>query len=138
MDTLSRSQRSLRMSLIRHRNTKPEIIVRNLIRAAGYRYRANVVKLPGKPDMVFPKIKKVIFVHGCFWHRHPNCSLARLPKSRLEFWLPKLEGNRKRDLRNIRRLRRDGWAVKLVWECQLGKRPTLEKAITRFLDRNLE
>src|SRR6266850_1778199 len=123
------------MSLIRGKNTKPEIIVRRITRAAGYKCRLNVARLPGKPDLVFTQMRKVIFVHGCFWHRHPNCSLARLPKSKVRFWLPKLTENRHRDLRNIRRLRREGWDVKLIWECQLKNKTILEKAICRFLER---
>jgi DNA mismatch endonuclease (patch repair protein) len=94
MDTLSRKERSQRMSLIRNRDTKPELLVRRLVHGSGYRYRLHGTDLPGKPDLVFPGRKKVIFVHGCFWHRHPKCSLARLPKSRLSFWLPKLTENR--------------------------------------------
>ena len=138
MDTLNRHERSLRMSLIRGKDTKPETLVRKIVRAAGYKCRLNVATLPGKPDLVFPCMKKIIFVHGCFWHRHPNCSLARLPKSKLGFWLPKLTENRHRDIRNVRRLRRAGWQVKLVWECQLKKRTVLEKAIRRFLERHDE
>lgn len=138
MDTLSRFERSVRMSLIRGKNTKPEVVVRNIIKASGFRCRLNVQGLPGKPDLVFPQLKKVIFVHGCFWHRHPNCMLARLPKSKLRFWLPKLTENRRRDLRNVRRLRRAGWSVKLVWECQLKNRTILEKALCRFLERHIE
>jgi DNA mismatch endonuclease (patch repair protein) len=106
MDTLSRKERSQRMSLIRNRDTKPELLVRRLVHGSGYRYRLHRTDLPGKPDLVFPGRKKVIFVHGCFWHRHPKCSLARLPKSRLSFWLPKLTENRRRDLKNLRSLRR--------------------------------
>lgn len=126
------------MSLIRGKGTKPEKIVRRILRKYGYKCRMNVADLPGKPDFVLPRDRKVIFVHGCFWHRHPNCSLARMPKSKLQFWLPKLTENRRRDLRNVRRLRRAGWRVKLVWECQLKKRTVLEKAICKFLERNDE
>jgi DNA mismatch endonuclease (patch repair protein) len=95
MDTLSRKERSRRMSLIRNRDTKPELLVRRMVHRAGYRYRLHGSCLPGKPDLVFPSRRKVIFVHGCFWHRHPKCTLARLPKSRLGFWLPKLTENRR-------------------------------------------
>ena len=96
MDTLSRQARSERMSLIRSRDTAPELVVRHIVHALGFRYRLHVKTLPGKPDLVFSRLRKVIFVHGCFWHRHKKraCKLARMPKSHLEFWKPKLEGNR--------------------------------------------
>ena len=135
MDTLSAKQRSQRMALIRNKSTKPELLVRRLVSASGFRGRPNVTSLPGRPDLVFPRRRKIIFVHGCFWHRHPNCSLARLPKSKLRFWLPKLTQNRARDLRNIARLRRSRWSVKVVWECQLRKPEALQKAIKCFLER---
>src|SRR5260370_9506795 len=116
MDTLPQSERSKRMALVRSKNTKPELQVRRIARSCGYKFRLNVTSLPGKPDLVFPKLRKVIFVHGCYWHRHPGCPLARLPKSKLGFWLPKLTGNRLRDLRNISRLRRRNWSVSFVWD----------------------
>jgi DNA mismatch endonuclease (patch repair protein) len=122
------------MSLVRGANTKPEMKVRSIVHRLGFRYRLHVSKLPGKPDLVFPKLHKVLFVHGCFWHRHSGCSLARLPKSRLDFWKPKLEGNRRRDLRNLSRLRRAGWKVGVVWECELAKSDRLKTKIERFLD----
>ncbi len=133
MDTLSRKERSQRMSLIRNRNTKPELLVRQLVFRSGYRYRLHRSDLPGKPDLVFPGRRKIIFVHGCFWHRHPRCSLARLPKSRLSFWLPKLTENRRRDLKNLRNLRRLGWEVKIVWECETGDRSALVRKLQTFL-----
>jgi DNA mismatch endonuclease, patch repair protein len=133
MDTLSPKQRSERMSLIRPKSTKPEILVRGIVRACGFKYRLNVKALPGKPDLVFPTQRKIIFVHGCFWHRHPDCALARLPKSKLKFWLPKLTQNRLRDLRSIARLRRAKWGVQIIWECQLRNPKQLETRIRRFL-----
>jgi len=133
MDTLSRKERSQRMSLIRNRDTKPELLVRQLLFKSGYRYRLHRSDLPGRPDLVFSGWKKVIFVHGCFWHRHPKCSLARLPKSRLSFWLPKLTNNRRRDLRNLRDLRRLGWTVKVVWECEIGDQAALARNLHTFL-----
>ena len=138
MDTLTRTERSKRMALIHGKNTKPELLVRKIARSCGYKFRLHVPNLPGKPDIVFPKQRKVIFVHGCFWHRHPDsgCALARLPKSKLRFWLPKLAGNRRRDLRNIARLRRANWRVSVIWECQLTKPLSVEKRIRRFLERN--
>jgi DNA mismatch endonuclease (patch repair protein) len=138
MDTLTRIERSKRMALIRGKNTKPELLVREIARSIGYRFRLHVSELPGKPDLVFPKLRKVIFVHGCYWHRHPGCALARLPKSKLNFWIPKLIGNRRRDLRNISRLRRNNWKVSVVWECQLKNTASLEKRLKRFLERRDE
>jgi DNA mismatch endonuclease, patch repair protein len=135
MDTLTRIERSKRMALIRSKDTKPELLVREIARSCGYRFRLHVSDLPGKPDIVFPKRKKVIFIHGCFWHRHPGCALARLPKSKLDFWVPKLTKNRRRDLRNIAKLRRDNWRVAVVWECQLKKPDSLEKRIKKFLEQ---
>jgi DNA mismatch endonuclease (patch repair protein) len=134
MDTLSPRDRSVRMSLVRGADTKPEMKVRSLVHRLGFRYRLHVSKLPGKPDLVFPKRHKVLFVHGCFWHRHSGCSLARLPKSRLDFWKPKLDGNRNRDLRNASLLRRTGWKVCVVWECELRKSDRLKMKIERFLN----
>src|SRR6185437_5163612 len=121
------------MARVRSKGTRPELKVRSLVFAMGYRYRLHAKELPGRPDLVFRSRRKVIFVHGCFWHRHPDCSLARLPKSRLEFWRPKLEGNRLRDEKVKRALAREGWSVLTVWECQLARPATLEGRIGRFL-----
>jgi DNA mismatch endonuclease (patch repair protein) len=138
MDTLTRSERSKRMALIRGKDTKPELLVRRIARSCGYKFRLHDKKLPGKPDLVFPKLRKIIFVHGCYWHRHPDpaCRLARLPKSRLAFWVPKLTENRRRDLRTIARLRRQKWSVAVVWECQIYRPDTLAKRIKTFLERD--
>lgn len=123
------------MSLVRARDTKPEMRVRRLTHALGYRYRLHRRDLPGKPDLVFGPRRKVIFVHGCFWHRHPDpdCKLARLPKSRQDFWLPKLEGNRERDERNNAMLTEMGWDVLEVWECETADADALAKKIKGFL-----
>jgi len=134
VDTLTPEERSEIMARVRSKNMRPELAVRMLVFAMGYRYRLHARDLPGSPDLVFRRRRKVIFVHGCFWHRHSNCALARLPKSRIEFWTPKLEGNRKRDEKNRRALRRDGWSVLTVWECQLKSSSALERRIRRFLD----
>ena len=135
MDTLSRAQRSERMSRVRARDTVPELRVRGLIHRMGYRFRLHDARLPGKPDLVFPSRRKVIFVHGCFWHRHPaQCALARLPKSRMEFWGPKLESNRLRDQRNRRELTRLGWKSLVIWECQLAKIDRVAAKIVQFLE----
>ena len=133
MDTLSRAERSERMARIRGRDTKPELMVRRLVHRCGFRYRLHGKTLPGKPDLVFSSRHKVIFVHGCFWHRHPHCALARLPKSRLDFWMPKLTGNRRRDLRNIRRLSSLGWKAETIWECELQDTRRMEHKIRSFL-----
>jgi len=135
MDTLSKQERSKRMSLVLGRDTKPEMRVRRLLHAFGYRYRLHRRDLPGSPDLVFGPRRKVIFVHGCYWHRHPdpNCKLARLPKSRREFWLPKLEGNRARDERNNAVLMEMGWDALEVWECETFDEEAMAKRLRGFL-----
>jgi DNA mismatch endonuclease, patch repair protein len=134
MDTLSAEQRSARMALVRAMNTKPELRVRRIIHRLGYRYRLHRRDLPGVPDIVFPSWKKIIFVHGCFWHRHKKCALARMPKSRELFWRAKLEGNALRDKRNGFALRKLGWTVMTIWECQIGDTECLINRIKRFLN----
>lgn len=118
------------MSLVRSKNTKPEMVVRRLVHSLGYRYRLHNRKMPGAPDLVFPSRQAVIFVHGCFWHRHAKC--GRIPKSRLDYWLPKLERNKARDAENIKALRRDGWRVLVIWECQT-RDENLARRINAFL-----
>ncbi len=122
------------MARVRSKNTRPEIVVRKLVSTLRHRYRLHQKNLPGCPDLVFRRKHKVIFVHGCFWHRHANCALARMPKSRLDFWTSKLEGNRRRDARNKRALEREGWKVLIIWECQLRDAERLKARIRRFLD----
>ena len=136
-DTLSPKERSKRMSLVRGKDTKPELRVRRLIYSLGYRYRIHGTDLPGKPDIVFKGRKKAIFIHGCFWHRHDNCALARLPKSRLNFWEPKLEGNKERDKKNQEKLSALGWNFLVVWECETNDLETLTAKITQFLDNGI-
>ncbi|WP_224407039.1 very short patch repair endonuclease [Afifella sp. IM 167] len=116
----TRGARSAQMARIRARDTKPEMRVRSALHSAGLRYRLHAKGLPGKPDIVFPRARVAVFVHGCFWHQHPDpaCKLARMPKSRLGFWRPKLEGNRARDERVRVELEELGWAVIEIWECQ--------------------
>lgn len=133
-DTLTVKERSERMSRVRGVGTKPEMVVRRLAHGLGYRFRLHGKDLPGKPDIVFRTKKKVIFVHGCFWHRHPNCKLARIPKSRRDFWVPKLEGNRKRDLRNQAALLKLGWRYLVIWECELGDLEVVAKEVETFLE----
>ena len=132
LDPLSHAQRSERMSRVRSKNTKPELQVRRRIWSLGYRYRLHSNKLPGKPDLVFARRRKVIFIHGCFWHQHKNCRQYRMPNTRLDFWIPKLQGNVKRDRLNQRSIRRLGWEYFIIWECQL-KDKELTDRITSFL-----
>ena len=131
MDTLTPEQRSKRMSRVRARDTKPELIVRGLLHSRGYRYRLHDKRLPRKPDLVFAGRRKLIFVHGCFWHRHGECALARMPKSRIDFWRPKLEANQARDQLNIARLEEMGWRVLVIWECEL-KPAVRERTLERL------
>lgn len=134
MDNIPRSERSEIMSRVRAKDTRPEMLVRRLVFAEGYRYRLHDRKLPGCPDLVFRNRAKVIFVHGCFWHRHANCALARMPKSRLAFWEPKLNANKERDTRNKKLLAKEGWKVLTIWECELKDTERLKQTIRRFLD----
>ena len=133
LDPLSPQERSERMSRVRSRDTTPELIVRRVTWQLGFRYRLHSRKLPGQPDLVFARRRKVIFVHGCFWHQHKHCRHYKMPQSRLEFWLPKLEGNVKRDLANQKALRTCGWDYLVVWECQLNDEQKLRQRILRFL-----
>lgn len=133
VDSLSTEARSAMMSRIRGKNTRPELAVRKLVFAAKYRYRLHVKTLPGSPDLVFPSRKKAIFVHGCFWHLHEGCASARMPKSRVEFWSDKLNGNKLRDARNCQHLMAAGWQVLVIWECELEDLDILEKRLQNFL-----
>lgn len=117
----SKEVRSYNMSRIRSTNTKPEEIVRKYLFNKGFRYRKNVKKLPGCPDIVFSKYRTVLFVNGCFWHMHEGCSKFVLPKSNTDYWLPKLMHNKQRDIQNIQLLESKGWSVITVWECELNK-----------------
>ena len=134
-DKLTPERRSANMAAIRAKGMKPEMAVRRLVHAMGYRYRLHRKDLPGKPDLVFGPRRKVIFVHGCFWHRHkdPDCKIARLPKSRLDYWLPKLERNVARDAAAREALEAAGWDVFEVWECQI-KRGDLNALADRLRD----
>ena len=134
MDTMSPAERSERMSRIRSKDTKPELMVRRLVHGLGFRYRLHGRDLPGNPDLVFPSRGKIIFVHGCFWHRHGTCKNTRWPKSKLDFWRPKLEQNERRDKSNKRRLNRLGWRVLVVWELPLDRVPALTARLCAFLE----
>ena len=129
MDVVSAEQRSAMMSRIRGRDTKPELVVRRLAHALGYRFRLHRRDLPGAPDLVFSGRKKVVFVHGCFWHRHPGCRFAYHPKSNVEFWQKKFESNTERDARVLRELQQGGWSPLVVWECEISD---VEKLVDRL------
>lgn len=135
LDTLTAHQRSERMSRIRSTDTKPELRVRRLVHGLGYRYRLHAKGLPGRPDLVFGARRKVIFVHGCFWHRHKGCPRNRIPKSpeRRAFWRAKLDGNVLRDRKNASALRGMGWRVLVVWECEMKDLDRLADRIKVFL-----
>jgi DNA mismatch endonuclease (patch repair protein) len=131
-DPLSPSERSERMSKIRPIDTKPEMLVRRIIHGMGFRYRLHVRTLPGHPDLVFRSRKKVIFVHGCFWHQH-GCNQYRMPKTKQQFWETKLASNAERDRVSLTRLTQDGWSVLVVWECQMRNTDALKSALAEFL-----
>lgn len=120
-DRLSRKRRSWNMSRIRDKDTAPERLVRSALHRAGYRFRLHSKKLPGRPNVVLPRYRTVVFVHGCFWHRHKGCRYAYTPKSRVAFWNAKFDSNVERDRRNARELRRLGWKVVTVWECEADR-----------------
>lgn len=134
-DFLSPAERSERMSRIRGQDTKPELIVRRLLHAAGFRFRLHATDLVGRPDIVLPKYKAVVFVHGCFWHRHSQCAVASNPKSNRAFWRAKFEANVRRDKRNRARLRRLGWHVFVIWECQVSSAGKSLGALRRLVAR---
>jgi DNA mismatch endonuclease, patch repair protein len=137
MDTASQRKRSENMRRIRSRDTSPELIVRSLVHRMGYRYRLHHPGLPGKPDLVFPRLGKIIEVRGCFWHRHPGCIDSHIPRSNQEYWKPKLAGNVWRDAKNVKLLRAAGWRLLIVWACETeGRRSgALSKRLVRFLEK---
>ncbi|MCA9773959.1 MAG: DNA mismatch endonuclease Vsr [Myxococcales bacterium] len=132
-DRLSSEQRSRLMSRVRNKNTAPEIKVRSVLHRMGYRFRLHRRDLPGQPDIVLPRHRKAIFVHGCFWHQHRGCRKSARPTTRTKFWNDKLDGNVRRDTESIGALRRSGWTPLVVWECQVGDEKTLRKSLHRFL-----
>jgi len=136
VDRLSKERRSWNMGQVRGKDTKPELIVRSLLHRAGFRFRLHNKKLPGKPDIVLSKYKTIVFVHGCFWHRHVNCADATIPKTRTDFWVEKFDGNVKRDdkIRNL--LRGMGWKVIVVWECETAKENELIDRLVREINSN--
>jgi DNA mismatch endonuclease (patch repair protein) len=133
VDHVDQAKRSLIMAAVHSEDTGPERVVRGIVHRLGYRYRLHVKTLPGRPDLVFPARRKVIFVHGCFWHRHRMCRYATSPKSRRKFWEAKFAANVARDHRNRRQLKRMGWAVLTVWQCELKKKERLTGRLDEFL-----
>ncbi|GGC12552.1 very short patch repair endonuclease [Novosphingobium endophyticum] len=132
-DRLTPEARSAHMRLIRKVNTKPELVVRRVAHRLGYRFRLHRRDLPGTPDLVFPRLRKTILVHGCFWHQHPGCRLARLPKSRPEYWLPKLRRNKERDAAALEALENLGWQVLVLWECDVASEDAVADVVQSFL-----
>ncbi|MDA8257792.1 MAG: very short patch repair endonuclease [Betaproteobacteria bacterium] len=132
MDRLTPERRSWLMSRIRGKDTTPELAVRSLAHRLGYRFRLHGQGLPGKPDLVFAGRRKVVFVHGCFWHGH-RCKRDKMPKSRVEYWVAKIAANRARDARNVKALRASGWRCAIVWECEAKDAVRLGKRLIRFL-----
>lgn len=133
-DTVSPAIRSRMMSRIRSKGTTPEIMVRRMLHRLGYRYRLHRTDLPGRPDLVFPSRRKVVFVNGCFWHYHAECSQAHVPVGNRDYWLPKLTRTRARDQLNASLLKSLGWDVMTVWDCELKELTNTTQRLTRFLD----
>ena len=132
-DIVTPEKRSLMMAGIKGKNTKPELVIRSGLHALGYRYRIHVKDLPGKPDLVFPKYKAVLFVHGCFWHGHDCPRGSRVPKANRDYWLAKVARNTARDQRNRTDLEAAGWQVETVWECQMKDRAALKARLAARL-----
>lgn len=133
-DRLTKEHRSWNMSQIRGSNTRPEVAVRSILHRLGLRFRLHRKELPGRPDIVLPRHETVVLVNGCFWHRHKGCRFAYTPKSREAFWEAKFQQNMERDRRNQRALRRDGWRVIIVWECELREPRKLRRRLARLFD----
>lgn len=134
MAILPKNRVTEQMRRIRSKHTEPERIVRRLVASLGVGYRLHGARLPGSPDLVFPAKKKVIFVHGCFWHLHHNCQLARLPKRNQKYWVPKLAGNKARDRRNKCDLTRNGWGYLVIWECEAKNVTATMRRLDRYLN----
>jgi DNA mismatch endonuclease, patch repair protein len=134
MDFLTKERRSQLMSRIRGTNTKPEQAVRSIVQRLGYKFRTCQASLPARPDLAFPSMRKVILVHGCFWHRHYRCPKATMPKTRVAFWRNKFEQNKLRDRSKLRQLRKLGWAVLTVWECETSSPNKLRDRIRQYLE----
>ena len=135
MDVLTREQRRRCMSQVKGKDTKPEVLVRRLLHGMGYRFRLHAKDLPGRPDVVMPRHRKIVQVHGCFWHGHRGCRRATRPSTNVDFWSNKIEGNQRRDVRTRRKLRSMGWEVLVIWQCQTRDRQGVEKRLERFMSR---
>jgi DNA mismatch endonuclease, patch repair protein len=135
MDKLSAERRSANMRQVRSKDTNPELVLRRLLHRLGYRFRLHCKDLPGKPDLVFPARRKVIFVHGCFWHQHSGCREGRVPGTRLEYWAPKLARNQQRDQAAQSALEELGWQFLVVWECELKDTTAALRTVKRFLGK---
>jgi DNA mismatch endonuclease (patch repair protein) len=135
-DVHSKETRSYNMSQIKSRNTKPELLVRKFLHAQGFRYKLHDKKLKGKPDIVLPKYKTAIFIHGCFWHGHNNCKYFVVPKTRTEWWLNKINTNKANDTKAVKALKKDGWKIILIWECKL-KTHSVNKTLAKLPDEIL-
>ncbi len=138
VDHISPERRSWLMSRVKGKNTSPEIRVRRLAHGMGLRFRLHRKDLPGKPDLVFPRYGVALFVHGCFWHRHPNCPKASIPKTNIAFWLKKFRQNVERDTRAIKALEKLGWSVKIVWECETKDIDRLGTLISSLVEADLD
>jgi DNA mismatch endonuclease (patch repair protein) len=136
-DHLSKQKRSWNMSRIRSTDTKPELLVRSLLHKMGYRFRLHQKDLPGKPDIVLPRYKSVVFVHGCFWHRHKDCKRCTTPTTNQKYWLPKLERNITKDKENRKNLRKTGYASIIVWECEIKNMEKLSTKLNKAIKANL-
>lgn len=134
VDKLDPARRSENMRRIRSKGMAPEVFVRRLVHGLGFRFRLHRKDLPGKPDLVLPRLKKVVLVHGCFWHQHSACREGRMPGTRLEYWKPKLEGNQARDAANLKALKKAGWTTLVVWECETKDQERLTRRLRRFLE----
>lgn len=135
-DHLTPQERSRNMSRVKGRDTKPEMLVRSIVHRLGYRFRLHGKKLPGRPDVVLPRHRKVIFVHGCFWHGHPGCRRAARPSTNRFFWDKKIDSNIERDAKNLSSLREEGWDVLVVWECETRDLVALRELLSDFLASN--
>jgi DNA mismatch endonuclease (patch repair protein) len=133
MDNLTKKQRKLCMTKIKGKNTKPEIIVRKILSKLGTRYRLHNSELAGKPDIVIAKTKKIIFINGCFWHQHKNCKKQAMPKVNRRYWEPKLQGNIEKQVQDIKLLKKQGWKVYKIWECQTNDEDKLTQKISKIL-----